>query len=127
MNERRASPERDTPHDWVDRLLADDAHDYAQSYIDDAGFAAKVMQQLPAPATLPAWRKPAATLLWAAVGLGLAFTLPGAALDVAREAFKLFAAKAVVLVQRRTTSTFTSTTSIRKSCTRGCPAFLSLR
>jgi hypothetical protein len=93
MNERRASPERDTPHDWVDRLLADDAHDYAQSYIDDAGFAAKVMQQLPAPATLPAWRKPTATLLWAAVGLGLAFTLPGAALDVAREAFKLFAAK----------------------------------
>ena len=93
MNERPASPERDTPRDWVDRLLADDAHDYAQSYIDDAGFAAKVMQQLPAPATLPAWRKPAATLLWAAVGLGLAFTLPGAALDVAREAFKLFAAK----------------------------------
>ena len=93
MSERPALPERETPRDWVDRLLADDAHDYAQSYIDDAGFAAKVMQQLPAPATLPAWRKPAATLLWAAVGLGLAFTLPGAALDVAREAFKLFAAK----------------------------------
>ena len=93
MNERLASSESDTPRDWVDRLLADDAHDYAQSYIDDAGFAAKVMQQLPAPAALPAWRKPAATLLWAAVGLGLAFALPGAALDVAREVFKLFAAK----------------------------------
>ena len=93
MNERAVSSDRDTPPDWIDRLLADDAHEYAESYIDDAGFAAKVMQQLPAPATLPAWRKPAATLLWAAVGLGLAFTLPGAALDVAREAFKLFAAK----------------------------------
>jgi hypothetical protein len=93
MSERSASSERDTRSDWVDRLLADDAREYAESYIDDAGFAAKVMQQLPAPATLPAWRKPAATMLWAAVGLGLAFTLPGAALDVAREAFKLFAAK----------------------------------
>jgi hypothetical protein len=93
MSERPVSSERDTPADWIDRLLADDAHEYAESYIDDAGFAAKVMQQLPAPATLPAWRKPAATMLWAAVGLGLAFTLPGAALDVAREAFKLFAAK----------------------------------
>jgi len=93
MNERPASSERDTPPDWIDRLLADDAHEHAEGYIDDAGFAAKVMQQLPAPATLPAWRKPAVTLLWAAVGLGLAFTLPGAALDVAREAFKLFAAK----------------------------------
>ena len=93
MSERPVSSERDVPPDWIDRLLADDAHEYAESYIDDAGFAAKVMQQLPAPATLPAWRKPAATMLWAAVGLGLAFTLPGAALDVAREAFKLFAAK----------------------------------
>jgi hypothetical protein len=92
MSERPALTERDAP-DWVDRLIADDAHEYAQNYIDDAGFTAKVMQQLPAPATLPAWRKPAATLLWAAVGLGLAFTLPGAALDVAREAFKLFAAR----------------------------------
>ena len=52
---------------------------------------------MPAPALLPAWRKPAATLLWAAVGVGLAFTLPGAALDVAREAFKLFAAKPFAL------------------------------
>ena len=93
MSERPGSSERDTPSDWVDRLLTHDAHEYAQNYIDDAGFSAKVMQQLPAPAALPAWRKPAATLLWAAAGLGLAFTLPGAALDVAREAFKLFAAK----------------------------------
>jgi hypothetical protein len=93
MSERSASSERDTRSDWVDRLLADDAREYAESYIDDAGFAAMVMQQLPAPATLPAWRKPAATMLWAAVGLGLAVTLPGAALDVAREAYKLFAAK----------------------------------
>ena len=97
MTEQTMSSTRDLPSDWVDRLLADDAQQYAQTYIDDGGFAATVMQQLPAPALLPAWRKPAATLLWAAVGVGLAFTLPGAALDVAREAFKLFAAKPFAL------------------------------
>ena len=59
----------------------------------NAGFTAKVMAEVPAPASLPAWRKPAVTALWAAAGLGLAFTLPGAVVDVAREAFKLFAAK----------------------------------
>ena len=93
MSERTVEPSRDTPLDWLDRLLADDAAAHARDYIDDAGFTAKVMAELPAPASLPAWRKPAVTALWAAVGLGLAFTLPGAAVDVAREAFKLFAAK----------------------------------
>ena len=92
MSERSAEPSRDPP-DWLDRLLADDAAAHALDYIDDAGFTAKVMADLPAPATLPAWRKPAVTALWAAAGLGLAFTLPGAVVDVAREAFKLFAAK----------------------------------
>ena len=92
MSERPAEPSRDPP-DWLDRLIVDDAAAHARDYIDDAGFTAKVMAGLPAPASLPAWRKPAITALWAAVGLGLAFTLPGAAVDVAREAFKLFAAK----------------------------------
>lgn len=93
MNERSAAPGQDMAPDWLDRLLADDASTHARDYIDDAGFTSKVMAQLPAPASLPAWRKPAVTALWAAVGLGLAFTLPSAAVDVAREAFKLFAAK----------------------------------
>ena len=91
MSERPAMPEPET--DWLERLLADDASAHARAYIDDAGFTAKVMAELPAPAALPAWRKPAVTALWAAVGLGLAFTLPSAAVDVAREAFRIFAAK----------------------------------
>jgi hypothetical protein len=99
MSERSASSEKDAPSDWIDRVLADDARGDAQSYIDDAGFTSKVMDQLPAPATLPAWRKPAVTLLWAAAGLGLAFTLPDAALDVARQAFKLFSAKPFSLTE----------------------------
>ena len=93
MSERLATPDRDTTPDWLDRLLVEDGADSARDYIDDAGFTAKVMDGLPAPATLPAWRKPAVTALWAVVGLALALALPSAAVDVAREAFKLFAAK----------------------------------
>jgi hypothetical protein len=91
VSERETMAKRDAAADWLDRLLAEDAP--AHDYIDDAGFTANVMAALPAPVALPAWRKPAATALWAAAGLGLAFTLPGAATDVAREAFTLFAAK----------------------------------
>lgn len=93
------------PADWLDRVLADDAGDYAGGYIDDGGFVANVMRRLPAPIALPAWRKPAIAVLWGVAGIGLAITLPGVVVDVAREAFKLFAAKpfslsemAVVLV-----------------------------
>ena len=81
------------PADWLDRVLADDARDHAGGYIDDGGFVANVMQRLPAPIALPAWRKPAIAALWGVAGVGLAITLPGAVVDVAREAFKLFAAK----------------------------------
>ena len=49
------------------------------------------MAALPAPATLPAWRKPALSVLWAAAGLGAALALPTAASDVARELFRLAA------------------------------------
>ena len=96
MSGQIAHSDRDMPADWLDRLLVEDAA-ASRDYIDDAGFTASVMARLPAPASLPAWRKPAVTVLWAAVGLGLAFTLPNAAVDVAREAFKLFAAKPFAL------------------------------
>ena len=79
--------------DWLDRALIDDARDDAARYIADDGFTVRVMDALPAPVALPAWRKPALVALWAAAGLGIAYTLPATALDVAREAFKLFAAK----------------------------------
>jgi hypothetical protein len=96
VSEQIKYSDRDMPADWLDRLLVEEAA-ASRDYIDDAGFTASVMARLPAPASLPAWRKPAVTVLWAAVGLGLAFTLPNAAVDVAREAFKLFAAKPFAL------------------------------
>ncbi len=40
----------------------------APAYLDDDGFTARVMAALPAPAALPAWRKPALTVLWAVAG-----------------------------------------------------------
>ena len=83
--------------DWLDHVLADDARDHAGDYIADNGFTARVMSALPAPIVVPAWRKPAVTALWGVAAIGLAFALPGAAVDVAREAFKLFSAKPFAL------------------------------
>ena len=86
-------PEPAQPSDWLERVLVENAREAAAAYIDDAGFTAKVMSRLPVPVTLPKWRKPAVVMLWGIAGLGLAAAAPGVALDVAREAFKLFAAK----------------------------------
>jgi len=83
--------------DWLDQMLAEDAQDHAGSYIADDGFTARVMGTLPAPIVAPAWRKPAVTALWGVAAVGLAFALPGAAVDVAREMFRLFSAKPFAL------------------------------
>ena len=92
MTERRELA--NVADDWLDRALADSAREHSDAYIADDGFTARVMNALPAPvAALPSWRKPALGALWAAAAIGLAFALPGAATDVAREAFRLFAAK----------------------------------
>ncbi len=45
--------------DWLDRALADAGREHRAAYLDDDGFTARVAAALPAPATLPAWRKPA--------------------------------------------------------------------
>jgi hypothetical protein len=89
---------RNDPADaWLDRLLVEDAATHDADYLADAGFTASVMSALPAPALVPKWRKPAVTALWATAGLGIAFALPGAALDVSREAFRLLAAQPFTL------------------------------
>jgi hypothetical protein len=79
------------PADWLDAALAADGASHRDDYLDDAGFTARLMARLPAPVALPAWRKPALSLLWAAAGLGVALALPTAASDVARELFRLAA------------------------------------
>ncbi len=64
--------------DWLDAALCADGREHRATYLDDAGFTARVMAALPAPATLPAWRKPALAVLWAIAGIGVALALPGA-------------------------------------------------
>jgi hypothetical protein len=88
MNDRPPS----TAHaddDWLDAALRADAREHRAGYIDDAGFTARVMAALPAPAALPAWRRPMLTALWAAAGLGIALALPGTVFDVAHDVLGL--------------------------------------
>ena len=85
-----------SPHidgDWLEVLLAADANEHRGDYLSDDGFTARVMRGLPAADALPAWRQPAVVGLWLIAGVLLAITLPGTAHDVAREMFKLFAAR----------------------------------
>ncbi len=83
--------------DWLDTALAAQASDHRASHVDDDGFTLRVMSALPPPVTLPAWRRHALTVLWALAGVGAAFALPGAFVDVAREAFRLVGGQAVSL------------------------------
>ena len=83
----------DSADAWLDALLVEDGTQHRDAYVADDGFTARVMATLPANAALPRWRKPALTGLWATAGLGLAAALPGTLLDVAREAFRLLAAR----------------------------------
>jgi hypothetical protein len=82
---------------WLDRMLAEDAAAARHAYIDDAGFTASVMAALPAPATLPRWRKPAVAAMWAAAGLATAVALPDTLLDAFRETIRLVAGQPVSL------------------------------
>ena len=72
--------------DWLDALLVQDALE--SPYIDDAGFTTTLMQRLPSPAALPAWRKPIVMLLWLVAGVLVAVMLPQAIQDLAREAIR---------------------------------------
>jgi hypothetical protein len=83
--------------DWLDGLLAADARDERSAYIADEGFTARVMHALPAPLTLPAWRKPVVIGLWGVALAGVSLALPGAVLDIAREAYRLLGAHPVSL------------------------------
>lgn len=75
--------------DWLDRALAESGRAHRALYIADDGFAARVAAALPPRVTIPAWRKPAVTMLWAVAAGGVAFALPGAVVDVAREVLRV--------------------------------------
>jgi hypothetical protein len=81
--------------DWLDAAIAADVGNHRAEHIDDAGFTSRVMAVLPPVSALPAWRRRAIVALWSGAAVGVAFLLPGAFVDVAREAFRLIGGQAV--------------------------------
>jgi hypothetical protein len=83
-----SNPDIDTD-DWLDGVLRDTGADYRAEYVADDGFTQRVMAQLPEPATLPAWRRPAVALMWV-LGVGtVMFALPGVFEELFRSAVAL--------------------------------------
>ncbi len=69
---------------WIERALKADANEYATAYIADDGFTSGVMARLPAPAVLPAWRRPALAMLWLIAIAAVVVALPDLFYDVFR-------------------------------------------
>jgi hypothetical protein len=83
-----------TPHDDpLDRMLRAGRDDD----IADDGFTDRVMASLPPPIAAPSWRRPAVVALWLVAGSALALVAPGAALDLARGAYRVVATVPVSL------------------------------
>ena len=97
MNSATNIPD-DRDGDWLEAALRADAREHAGGYIDDGGFTARVMSDLPGPA-VPAWRRPAVLGMWGAAIAGAALSMPQVALDVGREAFRLLATQPISLPQ----------------------------
>ena len=94
------SPDPREPDDWVEQALRREAREHRDEYLDDAGFTARVMAALPAAMEIvPRWRRPAVAAIWVAAAAGMALALPGVALDVGREAFRLLATHPLSLAQ----------------------------
>lgn len=89
MTDRPDSARHDTD-DWLERALKADAL-ASTGAIPDDGFAARVMANLPPPAALPTWRRPAIGMLWGAAACAGAVVLPGALADAARGILHLLA------------------------------------
>ena len=97
MSIDRIEDTKDIDDEWLERVLVADGVAQREIYIADDGFAARVMTELPAPAALPSWRKPAIVALWTAAAAGLAVAMPGAVLEVGREAYRLLATQPISL------------------------------
>ena len=95
MSDRLTS--RPDGDDWLDDLLRTEAQEHRDGYLHDDGFTARVMSALPAPAALPAWRKPALAALWAGAGIGIALVLPVTVTDVAHEILRVILGQRVSL------------------------------
>jgi hypothetical protein len=75
--------------DWLDRMLAENGREHRAGYLADDGFSARVVAALPAPAVLPAWRKPVILVMWTVAAAGAALAMPGVIADLALDAARL--------------------------------------
>jgi hypothetical protein len=100
--------------DWLDGMLREAGLEHRSEYVADDGFTQRVMAQLPEPATLPVWRRPALVLLWVLGAGAVVFALPGVFEELFRGAVALLSghrlgvpdiAAAVVLFAGATWST----------------------
>jgi hypothetical protein len=82
---------------WLEQALKADAREQAAAYIADDGFTAAVMARLPAPAALPAWRRPVLALLWLIAGGAVAVALPDLFYDVFRSLVTMVVAQPLTL------------------------------
>ncbi|HTS22608.1 MAG TPA: hypothetical protein VMN79_12465 [Casimicrobiaceae bacterium] len=62
--------------DWLERTLRTDGAERSAEYLADDGFTARVLERLPHPAALPAWRRPVVALLWLVAVAAAATALP---------------------------------------------------
>ena len=83
--------------DWLERALREDGGNHRAGYLADDGFTARVVAALPAPAALPAWRKPAIALLWTAAAGGIALALPREVAGVMDEVVRFLSRQPVSL------------------------------
>lgn len=92
------SRESDAPTgDRLDAALRAQGAAHRDEYIDDDGFTARVIEALPPPVALPAWRKPVVAALWTVGSTGAAMAFPGVLTDLAREMLRLLGAHPISL------------------------------
>lgn len=77
--------------DWLERALRAEAVAHRADYVPDDGFTVRVLAKLPAPPSLPPWRKPVIMALWALAGAGTALALPDLYANALREGLRLAA------------------------------------
>jgi hypothetical protein len=87
-----------TNDDWLEQALRADAVDHS-TYITDDGFTARVLERLPQPVALPAWRRPVVALLWLVLAAAVVAALPGLFDDVFRSIVAAVVAQPVRLPQ----------------------------
>lgn len=84
--------------DWLEQALRTEAVEHSE-YVADDGFTARVLERLPQPAALPAWRRPVVALLWLILAGAVAAALPGLFYDVFRSVVATIVAQPVRLPQ----------------------------